>query len=152
VRPSGPRQSAIGVWHVWHDTAAYVLSGGIEQSVPPLSECAYVTTRSKDRGQRVLTWVADVGIVQPGSAEWDAVVPLLLGKRLNLPDGEKAPERWVRECTLYRLSPTGEVTETPDAPSTSSHAMPPPPSPARSRVPRPLHLRGRPLRRGRRTP
>src|SRR5205823_13608567 len=103
---------------------------------------------SKDRGSRLVTWVADVEVVVPDSDQWHAVVPNLLGKRLNLPDGEAAAQRWAAECVLYRLTPTGDVTETPDQPTTHAHAVAPPPSPARSRVPRPLHLRGRPARRG----
>jgi hypothetical protein len=85
----------------------------------------------------------------PESQEWQDVTPTLLAKRLNLPDGDEAPVRWARECTLWRLTPTGEVTESPDEPSTTSHAVAPPPTKARSHVPRPLHLRGRPARRGR---
>jgi hypothetical protein len=102
--------------------------------------------RSKDVWSRLATVVTAVSVVDPGSDEWSAVVPLLLGKRLNLPDGDAAPDRWARECTLFRLRPTGEVVETPDDRSTVSHASAPPATPARTRVPRPLHLRGRPAR------
>jgi hypothetical protein len=149
VRPAGEHRRAQPVWHLWHDGSAYVLTGGLEQELPPLADRAYVTVPSKDKGSRLVTWVADVAVVVPDSDEWIALVPQLLGKRLNLPDGEAAPQRWARECVLYRLTPTGDVTETPDEPSTHAHAVPPPPTPARSRVPRPLHLRGRPARRGR---
>lgn len=148
IRPAGEHRHAQPVWHLWYDGSAYVLTGGIEQQLPALDDRAYVTVRSKDKGSRLVTWVASVETVAPGSEQWAAVVPNLLGKRLNLPDGEAAADRWARECLLYRLTPTGDVTETPDAPTTHSHAVPPPPSPARTRVPRPLHLRGRPLRRG----
>lgn len=150
VRPSGHAHHAQAVWHVWQDGAAWILGGGAEQSLPELTDRAYVTVRSKDKGARLLTWVADVARVEPESAEWDAVVPTLLSKRLNLPDGDAAPVRWARESVVWRLTPTGDVTETPDAPSTSSHAVAPPASRARSRVPRPLHLRGRPAQRGKR--
>jgi hypothetical protein len=149
VRPAGEHQHAYAVWHLWQDGSAYVLTGGIEQELPPLADRAYVTVRSKDKGARLVTWVADVDVVVPDSEQWTAVIPNLLGKRLNLPDGEAAAQRWARECTLYRLTPTGDVTETPDQPSTHAHAVPRVPPPARTRVPRPLHLRGRPARRGR---
>jgi len=149
VRPTGRGPHAQAVWHVWQDGSAWVLGGGIEQPVPDLGSRAYVTVRSKDKGSRLLTWVADASRVEAGSQEWDSVVPTLQAKRLNSPDGDEAPQRWARECTLWRLTPTGEVTETPDQPSTNSHAVVPPPSSARSHVPRPLHLRGRPARRGR---
>lgn len=148
VRPAGEGQHSQPVWHLWQDGAAYVLTGGIEQTMPALTDRAYVTVRSKDKGSRLVTWVATVAVVEPDSEDWIAVVPNLLGKRLNLPDGEAAAQRWARECVLYRLTPTGDVTETPDQPTTHAHAVPPPLSPARSRVPRPWHLRGRPARRG----
>lgn len=148
VRPAGEHQHSQPVWHLWQDGSAYVLTGGIEQAAPMLTDRAYVTVASKDKGSRLVTWVAAVEVADPESEQWAAVVPNLLGKRLNLPDGEAAAQRWARECTVYRLTPTGDVTETPDEPSTHAHAVAPPPSPARSRVPRPLHLRGRPSRRG----
>jgi hypothetical protein len=155
VRPGGAGRAAQPVWaqpvwHIWQDGAAWVLCGGLEQPMPELSDRAYVTVRSKDKGARLVTWVAEVQRVAVRSPEWDSVVPTLFAKRLNLPDGAEAPARWARECTLWRLAPTGEATESPDAPSTHSHAAEPPPSPARSHVPKPLHLRGRPVVRGRR--
>jgi hypothetical protein len=149
VRPAGPHQRGVGLWHVWQDGAAWVLGGGIEQQLPDFAERAYVIVRSKDNGARVLTWVADVRVVQPESDEWQSVLPTLMAKRLNLPDGEQAAVRWARECTLWQLTPTGELTETATNPSTNSHAVEPAPTPARSRVPKPLHLRGRPAQRGR---
>ena len=143
------------VWHVWQDGAVFVLTGGIEQPVPggldaldltDESVRAFVTARGKDGNSRLVTFEVTVATVVPGSEEWDAVVPALVSGRLNLPDGAAAPQRWAGECTLWRLHPTGVVSETPDDPSTASHAAAPPPTPARSRVPRPLHLRGRPAR------
>jgi hypothetical protein len=145
VRGAGPGLRAQPVWHVWQDGSVYVLTGGLEQPAPPgLTDHGYVTVRSKDKWSRLATFAVSVDVVHPGSQEWDAVVPALLGKRLNLPDGDAAPQRWARESTLFKLTPTGEMVETPDDRSTASHAAPPPPTPARTRVPRPLHLRGRP--------
>ena len=147
VRATGPGHRAQPLWQVWHEGAIYVLTGGIEQPAPQgLTDRAFVTLRSKDKGSRLLTIEADAEAIEPDTEEWLAVVPVLVAKRLNLPDGEQAPERWRRECVIYRLRPTGEVVETPDEPSTSSHAATPVPTPAKTRVPRPLHLRGRPRR------
>jgi hypothetical protein len=135
------------VWHVWQDGAVYVLSGGSEQPVPDgIGDRAIVTLRSKDKRSRLITFETDVTVVEPGSDTWDAVVPTLRAKRLNLTDAEHAPDRWAAESTVWRLQPTDVLLETPDDPSEASHATPPPPTPARSRVPRPLHLRGRPAR------
>src|SRR4051812_2811133 len=76
-------------WHVWHDGAAYVVTGGIEQPLPGLAEAERitVTVRSKDKGGRILSWVAAVTQVKPESAEWNTVVPILAKGRLNAPDG-----------------------------------------------------------------
>jgi hypothetical protein len=142
------------VWHVWHEGAVYVLTGGLEQPVPggidqladDDSARANVTARGKGPSGRVLTFETHVEKVAPGSEEWEALVPALTSGRLNLPDGEEAPRRWAVECTLWRLRPTGTIVETAADPSTASHAAAPPPTPARSRVPRPLHLRGRPAK------
>jgi hypothetical protein len=147
VRAVGPRHRPQPMWQIWHEGAIYVLTGGIEQPAPEgLTDRALVTMRSKDKGSRLLTIETSVEVVAPDSEDWDAVEGVLASKRLNLPDGEAAPQRWRRECVVYRLRPTGEVVETPDDPSTSSHAAEPPPTPARTRVPRPLHLHGRPRR------
>jgi hypothetical protein len=148
------------VWHVWQNGAVYVLTGGLEQPAPggidelPAPDGdgdsdrphAVVTARGKDGNSRLLTFEVSVARVPAGSEEWDALVPALVAKRLNLPDGEAAPRRWASECTLWQLRPTGTVIETVGDPSTESHAAAPPPTPARSRVPRPWHLRGRPAR------
>jgi hypothetical protein len=147
VRAPGPGRHAQPVWLVWVVGAAYVLTGGIEQPAPEdLDDRAFVTLRSKDKRNRLVTFEAAVTIIAPDDELWAAVEPTLLAKRLNLPDHETAAERWARECTLWRLEPTGEIAETPDEPTTNAHVHAPPPSPARSRVPRPLHFRGRPSR------
>jgi hypothetical protein len=147
VRAPGAGRHSQPVWHVWQDGAVYVLTGGLEQPAPEdVTDTAFVTLRSKDKRARLVTFEARASIVEPGSEQWAAVEPALVAKRLNLPDGEEAPRRWARECSLWRFEPTGEVVETPDAPTSNTHAAPPPASPARTRVPRPLHLRGRPAR------
>jgi hypothetical protein len=147
VRAAGAGHRAQPMWQVWNDGAIYVLTGGIEQPAPEgLADRALVVLRSKDKRSRLLTIEASVDVIAPDGDEWATVEPLLVAKRLNLPDGEAAPQRWRRECVVYRLRPTGEVLETPDDPSMSSHAAQPPATPARTRVPRPLHLRGRPRR------
>src|SRR5688572_4733585 len=83
-----PGERATAAWLVWHDDAAYVVHGGDEQPLPGLAdarECT-VIVRSGDNAARIVGWPASVGTVEPGSEEWAAVVPQLLGKRLNLHD------------------------------------------------------------------
>ncbi len=140
------------VWHIWHEGAAYVLTGGREQELPGMAAAATggrpvsVTVASKDTGGRLVTWPAAVAAVAPGSADWAAVVPLLQAKRLNPPDGDEAPARWARESVLHRLAPAGELLESPDRLSTSSHAAEPADTPATTRVRVPFTLHRRPRR------
>ncbi|GAA4482453.1 hypothetical protein GCM10023191_002680 [Actinoallomurus oryzae] len=123
-------------WHVWHaygdQSAAYVVTGGIEQPLPglPEAERVTVTVRSKDKGGRLVSWIAAVEQVEPGSEEWEAVVPLLAKDRLNAPDGEHQTERWAKEAFVIRLTPTGEVAEAPGSMPDDYAAVRPAPSPA----------------------
>jgi hypothetical protein len=135
------------VWLLWHEGSAYVLSGPGEQSADGLADggTATVTVRSKDKGGRLVSWEAGVVALSPGTEAWDTVVPLLMGKRLNLVDGEAAAGRWAREATIHRLTPTGQLLEAP-GPSGSmpdgSLAGPPPPTPAATDVPMPFTVGG----------
>jgi hypothetical protein len=132
------------VWLVWHDGSAYVLSGPAEQPVADLVDggTATVTVRSKDKGSRLVTWEAAVSTLVPGGEEWTGVVPLLLGKRLNLVDGEAAAVRWAGANTVHRLTPTGRLTEAPDQMPDGSLAAAPLPSPAATEVPMPFTVGG----------
>jgi hypothetical protein len=96
------------VWHLWHDDAAWVVTGGLEQPLR-VGATAVVEVRSRARQADLLVrWVAEVVVVPPGSPEWEAVVPLLHARRLNPPDGAEQPLRWARESSVLRLRPTGE--------------------------------------------
>jgi hypothetical protein len=132
--------AATAAWHVWLDGAAYVVTGGIEQRLPGIdtASAVAVSVPSKDKGGRLVTWVARPSLVEPGSAQWDAVVPALHAKRLNAPDGEQQPARWARESRVIRLEPTGEVLERPGAMTTRSQAAPPRPTRATTRGPLPF--------------
>jgi hypothetical protein len=146
------------VWLLWHEGSAYVLTGPGEQSAEGLTEggTATVTVRSKDKGGRLVTWEATVSALTPGTDDWDTIVPLLMGKRLNLVDGEAAAARWAREAAIHRLTPTGLLLESPGASGfmpDGSLAGPPPATPATTDVPMPFTIGGstRKLPRRRRT-
>lgn len=147
VRSEGSSEPARPLWHAWLEGRAYLLTGGIEQPVPAglidPGARAEVTVASKDKRSRLVVWIATVARMDAVDPSWDTVIEALQAKRLNSPDGEAAPARWAAECTVLRLTPTGEVTENPDDPSTASHATAPPATPATTRVPRPWHLFGR---------
>jgi hypothetical protein len=95
------------IWYGYQDGRIYVLVGPGEQDIPGLGEASAVTilARSKDKQSLVaehdcLAWVMDK------DASWDRVAKdLLIGRRLNLPDGEKAMDRWKRECEIVVLAP-----------------------------------------------
>lgn len=132
-------------WHVWHEGAAYVVTGGIEQPLPglPEAERVTVTVRGKDKGGRIVSWIAAVTEVRPGSGEWTAVVPLLAKERLNAPDGGRQAERWAEEAYVLRLAPTGEVVEAPGGMPTGYAAVRPAPSPATTTGRPPFMVGGR---------
>ena len=97
------------VWHVWHDGAALVVTGGREQPFPD-GDTVVVAVRSRARqGDLLVRWVASVSEVPPGSQGYDDAVRVLHAERLNAPDGEEQPQRWARESRVLRLVPTGET-------------------------------------------
>ena len=90
-------------WHIWHDGAAYVLTGGEgEQPLPglPEAERVTVTLRGKDKGGRLITFVAACEQVRPGDELWDAVTPLLARERLNAASHEGLVERWADDVVI----------------------------------------------------
>ena len=148
LRPAG-QSRAVAAWHIWHDGAVYVVSGGREQALPPMpdGEPVLVTVRSKDTGARLVTWTGTARTVDPGSPEWDAAVPELHAKRLNPTDGEQQPARWARESTVTRIEPTGELLEAPGRMPQRSQAAAPPGSPATTRGALPFMIGRRARRR-----
>jgi hypothetical protein len=134
LRPAGASRSTMA-WHIWHEGALYVVSGGLEQPLPPMpdGEPLTVTVRSKDNGSRLVAWVGVATTVEPGTPEWDSAVPELHAKRLNPTDGEQQPLRWARESTVTRIAPTGVLLEGPGRMPHRSHAAEPPSSPATTR-------------------
>ena len=65
------------VWLLWHDGSAYVLSGPGEQPCEGLTDGgeATVTVRSKDAGNRLVTWDARVALLRPDGDEWAVIAP-----------------------------------------------------------------------------
>lgn len=126
----------IAAWHIWYNEAAYTVTGPGEQPLPgiPGAPTCAVTVRSKANWGRIVSWEAAVGAVDPGTPEWDAVVPVLLVKRLNLPDFASAAQRWARECVVVRLTPTGRLLEAGASLPDDSGAAPPRPTPATTPV------------------
>jgi 8-oxo-dGTP diphosphatase len=102
--------AAYPVWHIWQSGAAYLVTGPGEQPAPGLGAAGRVTVTvpSKDSGGTLVTWTAGVRRVDPGSAEWDAVIGALVAGRLNAaadPSGASPAARWARSCAVFCLSP-----------------------------------------------
>jgi hypothetical protein len=95
------------VWYGYDRGVVYVLTGGDEQKVPGLveSNSARVMVRSKDKQSLVGEMECSVRKV-PKGPEWELLArDLLIGRRLNLQDGDKAIERWRKHCEIVALTP-----------------------------------------------
>ncbi|MBB5627536.1 hypothetical protein BJ981_003235 [Sphaerisporangium krabiense] len=103
--PAGDRLA----WHVWHDGAVYVVTGGGEQALPGLVDAARVTVtlRSKDNGARLVAFEAAVRVVDQSSpSEGDAgAIAALAKERLNAPDAAGLTSRWAAGSSVVRLTP-----------------------------------------------
>lgn len=103
------------VWYVVQDDKVYVFDGPGEQQVPGLrtAETVELTARSKDVRSRVSNVEARVRVVPGDDPLFEKVGQAGLGRRLNLPDGERALERWKADCVLLELTPDfGEAAAT----------------------------------------
>jgi hypothetical protein len=129
------------VWSVWHDDAVAIVTGGLEQPDPGLTDggTATLILRSKENRARQLATESDVLRLTPGSDEWVAAAKALHPKRLNAPDGEEQPERWERESSIWLLRPTGQPTESPGRQSDASHRAEPMVTEATTLTRRPFH-------------
>jgi hypothetical protein len=136
-----------GVWHVWHNAAAYVVSGGPEQLLPGIEqvERVVVIARAKDSRARLVTWVAAAEVLMPGTEDWQVAADALRAERLNATQGDALTDVWAEQATITRLTPTGEVTEYPGAYPTDAQAAPPVESAATTvgRLPWVAHRRAR---------
>ncbi|MER7127728.1 hypothetical protein [Streptosporangium saharense] len=92
-------------WHVWHDGAIYLVTGGGEQDLPRLAgaERVQVTLRSKDNGARLVVFEAAVEVVD--QAAFPEAVAALAKERLNAPDAANLTARWATDSTVVRLTP-----------------------------------------------
>lgn len=135
------------VWHVWLDDALYVVSGGQEQPLPGIEDedTVEVVMRSKETGQRLITWVGHARRVGPDDELWQPVTAALVAGRLNLDDMATAADEWARSSVVTRIVPTSEVREAPGSLPDDAHLKIPPGTPATTRgpLPRVLHRRSR---------
>jgi hypothetical protein len=95
------------VWFVFDSKKVYVFTGPTEQEVPGLvgADEVVITARSKDLRSAVSRVPASVRVVPTDDGLWERIARAGLGRRLNLPDGDGALERWREQCTLVELTP-----------------------------------------------
>ncbi len=95
------------VWYVFDGGKVYVFTGPTEQEVPglPGASTVEIIARSKDIRSQVSRVPATVRVIQGGDPLFDRIAQIGMGRRLNLPDGEGALERWRERCTLVELTP-----------------------------------------------
>jgi hypothetical protein len=151
LRPEGAPGHRLA-WHVWHDGAVHVVSGGGEQELPPLEGLVEVVVPSKDAGSRLATVATRADRLWPGTTQWATAAQLLAAKRLNERSDPAHPEqqrdRWARYATITRLEPVALVAAGPGADDAAAGSV----TPARTGVTSgrlPFHLGGR-ARRGER--
>ncbi|HLW16426.1 MAG TPA: hypothetical protein VKV69_03585 [Actinomycetota bacterium] len=114
-----PRYEAHKEWPIWYgyeDGRVYVLVGPSEQEIPGLVEAASVRliARSKDKRSEVADVECSVEKL-PKDARWDTIArDLLVGRRLNLKDGDAAVNRWKKECEIVMLTPLPPVAPVED--------------------------------------
>ena len=104
VAPAG--HPARPTWLLWHTGSVVLARGGEEQDLPGLIDggTAQVVVPSPSNRARQLAFTADVSLLT--GQERAVVVPLLLDKRLNLPEPQQAAARWAAAGTeVFRLTP-----------------------------------------------
>ncbi len=107
VPQPGGGQHTQPVWFVYTDGKVYVLTGPTEQQVPHLADVSEIqlAARSKDLRSLVARVTATTRVVPSEDRLFEQVARAGLGKRLNLPDGDGALDRWRANCRLVELTP-----------------------------------------------
>jgi len=104
-RPQPAHEQA--AWFVLERGKVYVLTGPTEQQITGLTSAPEVEliVRSKDVRSRIAKVPAATRVVPADDELFERIGRTALGKRLNLPDGDGALERWRAQCTLVELTP-----------------------------------------------
>jgi hypothetical protein len=147
--PGQPRPRA--AWHVWHDDAICVLSGGTEQDLPALTGRIEVTARGKESLARVVTFAVHAYPLAPGSPEWLGAIAELAAHRLNARDPAGSPNRWAAASAVTVLRPIELLQDGNGTDSTGPESAAPARGAATTLGRQPYHVGGRRARRGRQT-
>lgn len=101
------------VWYGYENGRIYVLVGEGEQQVPGLATASSVTLIARSKAKQSEVAEVECGVeVLPKDAAWRALAQdLLVGRRLNLTDGDAAIDRWFKTCEIVTLTPLTPPTE-----------------------------------------
>lgn len=95
------------VWYGYQEGRIFVLTGSGEQQVPGLLEATSVRVVARSKGKQ--SKVDDVQCTVerlPKDDQWETIArDLLIGRRLNLRDGDAAVGRWKETCEIVVLTP-----------------------------------------------
>lgn len=107
LRDEKGRETTKPVWFGYERGLVYVLEGPGEQVIPGLRNASSGRLLVRSKEKQSLVGEMDCSIrVLPKGPEWDTIArDVLVGRRLNLTDGERATERWKRTCEIYALTP-----------------------------------------------
>jgi len=111
--PGGTGGKAVPAWYGTLDGRVYLLTGGSEQHIHGLEDADRVLlrARSKDLQSLLTTVEASARTIPASDPLFNRLIPELLPRRLNLPDGDAAADRWRKECTLVELTPSAIPAE-----------------------------------------
>lgn len=95
------------IWYGYQRGIVYVLTGPGEQAIPGLAEGTTVKLAVRSKEKQSLVGEMDCSVrLLPKGLEWVAIArDILLGRRLNLTDGDQAVDRWGKNAEIYVLTP-----------------------------------------------
>ncbi|MGI8575353.1 MAG: hypothetical protein ACR2MA_08415 [Egibacteraceae bacterium] len=103
----GARPHTQPVWYTYDQEKVYVFTGPTEQNIPGLTsaETVELSARAKDERSLVCRATCEVEVVPKDDDRWEKAAKTSLTRRLNLPDGDAAYDRWKQHCELVELTP-----------------------------------------------
>jgi hypothetical protein len=107
VRDAKGRETTKPVWYGYERGLVYVLVGPGEQEIPGVTETTNVRLLVRSKEKQSLVGEMDCSVRKlPKGAEWDQIArDVLVGRRLNLTDGDRAVDRWRTTCEIVVLTP-----------------------------------------------
>jgi hypothetical protein len=149
LRPPGSARWR-AAWHVWHDDAVCIVSGGGEQDLPVLGDEVHVIGRSKETGARLVTFVASVETLSAGTEVWDHAAFALVAGRLNAREPQAQKQRWAEGGVVRLLRPVRLLTAGAGEDDAAAERAQVPRGPGTTLGKQPFHVGGRRRRAARR--